>query len=120
LQQLIAQRAKDYFSEDKKCPIAWEPSGYDFLSPCLEEIGLMQRVLPKQQFLTWLDDFMPQLADPGYSLAVGKVSDRTDGKLVHLDGLNFSRACMRWLTNTHSMSIYAKLPINIWRTPTLI
>mgnify|MGYP003111576750 FL=1 len=92
LQQLIAQRAKDYFSEDKKCPIAWEPSGYDFLSPCLEEIGLMQRVLPKQQFLTWLDDFMPQLADPGYSLAVGKVSDRTDGKLVHLDGLNFSRA----------------------------
>lgn len=92
LQQLIAQRAKDYFLEDKNCPISWEPSGYDFLSPCLEEIGLMQRVLPKQQFLTWLDDFMPQLADPDYSLAVGKVSDRTDGKLVHLDGLNFSRA----------------------------
>jgi hypothetical protein len=92
LQQLITKRAKDYFSEDKNCPISWEPSGYDFLSPCLEEIGLMQRVLPKQQFLTWLDDFMPQLADPGYSLTVGKVSDRTDGKLVHLDGLNFSRA----------------------------
>ncbi|MAO68965.1 MULTISPECIES: DUF2891 domain-containing protein [Idiomarina] len=92
LQQLITKRAKDYFSEDKNCPISWEPSGYDFLSPCLEEIGLMQRVLPKQQFLTWLDDFMPQLADPDYSLAVGKVSDRTDGKLVHLDGLNFSRA----------------------------
>jgi len=92
LQQLITKHAKDYFSEDKNCPISWEPSGYDFLSPCLEEIGLMQRVLPKQQFLTWLDDFMPQLADPDYSLAVGKVSDRTDGKLVHLDGLNFSRA----------------------------
>ncbi|MAB20818.1 MAG: hypothetical protein CMF08_00430 [Idiomarina sp.] len=92
LQQLITKRAKDYFLEDKNCPISWEPSGYDFLSPCLEEIGLMQRVLPKQQFLTWLDDFMPQLADPDYSLTVGKVSDRTDGKLVHLDGLNFSRA----------------------------
>ncbi|WP_417438734.1 DUF2891 domain-containing protein [Idiomarina sp.] len=92
LQQLIAKRAKDYFLEDKNCPIGWEPSGYDFLSPCLEEIGLMQRVLPKQQFLTWLDDFMPQLADPEFSLAVGKVGDRTDGKLVHLDGLNFSRA----------------------------
>lgn len=92
LQQLIAKRAKDYFLEDKNCPIGWEPSGYDFLSPCLEEIGLMQRVLPKQQFLTWLDDFMPQLADPEFSLAVGEVGDRTDGKLVHLDGLNFSRA----------------------------
>jgi hypothetical protein len=92
LQQLIAKRAKDYFLEDKNCPIGWEPSGYDFLSPCLEEIGLMQRVLPKQQFLIWLDDFMPQLADPEFSLAVGEVGDRTDGKLVHLDGLNFSRA----------------------------
>jgi len=92
LQQLIAKRAKDYFLEDKNCPIGWEPSGYDFLSPCLEEIGLMQRILPKQQFLTWLDDFMPQLADPEFSLAVGEVGDRTDGKLVHLDGLNFSRA----------------------------
>lgn len=92
LQQLIAKRAKDYFLEDKNCPIGWEPSGYDFLSPCLEEIGLMQRVLPKQRFLTWLDDFMPQLADPEFSLAVGEVDDRTDGKLVHLDGLNFSRA----------------------------
>ncbi|MEX1222321.1 MAG: DUF2891 domain-containing protein [Idiomarina sp.] len=92
LQQLIAKRAKGYFLEDKNCPISWEPSGYDFLSPCLEEIGLMQRVLPEQQFLTWLDDFMPQLANPEYSLAVGQVSDRTDGKLVHLDGLNFSRA----------------------------
>lgn len=92
LQQLIAQRAKDYFLDDKNCPIGWEPSGYDFLSPCLEEIGLMQRVLPEQQFLTWLEGFMPQLADPEFNLAVGEVGDRTDGKLVHLDGLNFSRA----------------------------
>ncbi|MDV6316438.1 DUF2891 domain-containing protein [Idiomarina sp. HP20-50] len=92
LQQLITKRAKDYFLDDKNCPIGWEPSGYDFLSPCLEEVGLMQRVLPKQQFLTWLEDFMPQLSDPEFSLAVGEVGDRTDGKLVHLDGLNFSRA----------------------------
>ncbi|MCK7460154.1 DUF2891 domain-containing protein [Idiomarina aminovorans] len=92
LQQLIAKRAKDYFLDDKNCPISWEPSGYDFLSPCLEEIGLMQRVLPEQKFLTWLEKFMPQLAAPDFSLAVGEVGDRTDGKLVHLDGLNFSRA----------------------------
>lgn len=92
LKQLIEQRAKDYFLADKNCPISWEPSGYDFISPCLEEIGLMQRVLPKDKFLPWLADFMPQLADKDYSLEVGQVSDRTDGKLVHLDGLNFSRA----------------------------
>ncbi|MGP9802924.1 DUF2891 domain-containing protein [Rheinheimera sp. NSM] len=91
LQQLIAQRAKDYFLQDKNCPINWEPSGYDFISPCLEEIGLMQRILPAEQFLPWLNAFMPQLAGPDFSLAVGKVADRTDGKLVHLDGLNFSR-----------------------------
>ncbi|SEI10379.1 Protein of unknown function [Rheinheimera pacifica] len=92
LQQLISQRTKDYFLQDKNCPIAWEPSGYDFISPCLEQIGLMQRILPSEQFLPWLNHFMPQLANPAYTLAVGKVSDRTDGKLVHLDGLNFSRA----------------------------
>lgn len=92
LQQLIAQRAKDYFMQDKNCPLNWEPSGYDFISPCLEEIGLMQRILPAEQFLPWLNGFMPQLAKPDFSLAVGKVGDRTDGKLVHLDGLNFSRA----------------------------
>jgi hypothetical protein len=92
LQQLIAQRAKDYFMQDKNCPLSWEPSGYDFISPCLEEIGLMQRILTAEQFLPWLDGFMPQLAKADFQLAVGKVSDRTDGKLVHLDGLNFSRA----------------------------
>lgn len=92
LQTLITQRAKDYYLADENCPIAWEPSGYDFISPCLEEIGLMQRVLPKDEFLPWLQRFMPQLADQDYSLEVGRVSDRSDGKLVHLDGLNFSRA----------------------------
>ncbi|MBV2128994.1 DUF2891 domain-containing protein [Arsukibacterium indicum] len=92
LQQLIEQRARDYYLQDKNCPISWEPSGFDFISPCLEEIGLMQRILPAEQFLPWLNGFMPQLANPDYQLAPGKVSDRSDGKLVHLDGLNFSRA----------------------------
>lgn len=92
LKELIEQRARDYFMQDENCPISWEPSGYDFISPCLEEIGLMQRVLPKEEFLPWLQDFMPQLANNDYRLEVGRVSDRSDGKLVHLDGLNFSRA----------------------------
>lgn len=92
LEQLIIKRAKDFYLSDENCPITWEPSGFDFLSPCLEEIAVMQRVLPKEEFLKWLDTFMPELANEGYQLIVGEVSDRNDGKLVHLDGLNFSRA----------------------------
>jgi hypothetical protein len=92
LRDLIKSRAKDFYLNDKNCPINWEPSGFDFLSPCFEEINIMRRVLDKEDFLSWLDQFMPQLQHKNYILEVGKVSDRTDGKLVHLDGLNFSRA----------------------------
>ena len=92
LQELIAKRAKEFYSKDTDCPIDWEPSGSDFLSPCLEEAALMKRVLSKEAFTTWFEAFLPQAKQPEYSLAVGEVSDRTDGKLVHLDGLNFSRA----------------------------
>jgi hypothetical protein len=77
---------------DKGCPLNWEPSGFDFLSPCFEEAALMKRVLSKENFLNWLSEFLPQLNDPNFSLEPGIVSDRTDGKLVHLDGVNFSRA----------------------------
>ena len=90
--ELIKSRAIDFYMKDENCPITWEPSGYDFFSPCFEEIGIMQRVLSPDDFLEWLGKFMPQLADLDYSLLPGKVSDRSDGKLVHLDGLNFSRA----------------------------
>lgn len=92
LKNLIESRARDFYLNDENCPINWEPSGYDFLSPCLEEVDIMRRVLLEDEFLTWLDDFLPELADENYQLQVGEVSDRTDGKLVHLDGLNFSRA----------------------------
>lgn len=92
LKTLIQKRAKDFYLNDKDCPITWEPSGFDFLSPCLEEAALMKRVLSKTEFKTWISDFLPQLNDKNFALEVGKVSDRTDGKLVHLDGVNFSRA----------------------------
>lgn len=92
LKQLIEKRARDFYFNDENCPIAWEPSGYDFLSPCLEEVDIMRRVLSSEEFTTWMDGFLPQLAEENYYLKVGEVSDRTDGKLVHLDGLNFSRA----------------------------
>lgn len=92
LKQLIEKRAKDFYFNDENCPMTWEPSGSDFLSPCLEEVDIMRRVLSSEEFTTWMNTFLPQLADENYHLKVGEVSDRTDGKLVHLDGLNFSRA----------------------------
>ncbi|WP_299521675.1 DUF2891 domain-containing protein [Winogradskyella sp.] len=92
LKALIEKRAKDFYMNDKACPLDWEPSGFDFLSPCLEEAALMKRVLPKEEFKVWIDEFLPQLKSKSFEVETGKVSDRTDGKLVHLDGVNFSRA----------------------------
>lgn len=92
LKNAITERAKYFFLNDKNCPITWEPSGTDFLSPCLEEAALMKRLLPSDQYKAWLNDFLPELKDKNYALEVGLVSDRTDGQLVHLDGVNFSRA----------------------------
>ncbi|TRO65194.1 DUF2891 domain-containing protein [Christiangramia sabulilitoris] len=90
--EAIKKRAQDFYLKDDNCPVSWEPGGYDFLSPCLSEIDIMRRVLPKNAFSLWMDDFMPQMKKKDFEMEVGEVSDRTDGKLVHLDGLNFSRA----------------------------
>lgn len=88
----IESRAKDFYMTDFNCPLNWEPSGYDFLSPCFEEIDLMRRVLNREDFSEWIIKFAPQLIAKDFKIEVGQVFDRTDGKLVHLDGLNFSRA----------------------------
>jgi len=92
LKEIIEKRAREFYLKDADCPITWEPSGYDFLSPCLQEAAIMKRVLSKEEFATWFGKFLPSLKDQKYDLAVGEVSDRKDGKLVHLDGVNFSRA----------------------------
>ena len=92
LRLLIEKRAKDYYLNDDDCPIGWEPGGFDFLSPCLSEVDIMRRVLPKKAFSLWMKDFLPQLQKKDFAMEVAEVTDRTDGKLVHLDGLNFSRA----------------------------
>ena len=100
LLNIINNRSKDYFMNDKNCPISWEPSGFDFLSACLQEAAIMKRVLPKNEFKNWLSEFLPQLKNKDSKLAVGEVSDRTDGKLVHLYGVNFSRAwCLNKIAN---------------------
>ena len=92
LENAIRTAAKRLYGDDRDCPLAWEPSGADFLSPCFEELNLMRRVLGKEEFAQWSHGFLPQLERKDFDLAVGEVSDRTDGQLVHLDGLNFSRA----------------------------
>lgn len=103
-QKVIKENAIRMYQKDQNCPFNWEPSGTDFLSPCLEEMGLMQRVLSKKEFFVWLKKFAPQLFNPKFSWEVAKVSDRTDGHLVHLDGLNFSRAWNMY----HLMNQYPK------------
>lgn len=89
---LISKRAREFYMNDENCPLSWEPSGYDFLSPCLEEANLMQRILSKDEFKSWFIKFLPTMVKPSFALKPAEVSDRSDGKLVHLDGLNFSRA----------------------------
>ncbi|MND75402.1 hypothetical protein D3C80_670180 [compost metagenome] len=82
---------------DRDCQ-AWEPSQDEFLSPALMEAVLMRRVLPASDFQTWFDAFLPRLGDghPATLLSPARVSDRTDGKIAHLDGLNLSRGwCWR-------------------------
>jgi len=93
LEGAIVTNATNFYGKDKNCPLSYEPSGSDFLSPCLQEADLMARVLEDDTaFRGWINNFLPQMLEPGFSLEPGRVEDRTDGKLVHLDGLNFSRA----------------------------
>ncbi|MBT8058871.1 MAG: DUF2891 domain-containing protein [Gammaproteobacteria bacterium] len=91
---LIRERSLAFHQSDRDCPLAYEPSGEDFLSPCLMEADLMRRLLPQDEFAEWLDGFLPQIPRDGRGdwLAVGIVNDPSDGKLVHLDGVNLSRA----------------------------
>jgi len=89
----IEQKAREYYSEDCDCPLTWEPGGFDFLSPCLQEASIMLKVLPRDEFEAWLQTFLPGFEeDPAKFLKIAEVTDRSDGKLAHLDGLNFSRA----------------------------
>ncbi|MFV0182479.1 DUF2891 domain-containing protein [Empedobacter falsenii] len=91
-EKVITDNANRLYLKDKSCNIAFEPSGSDFLSACLEEALIMSKIQQKEDYKEWLKDFLPQLFKKNFELNPGIVSDRTDGHLVHLDGLNFSRA----------------------------
>ena len=87
--RLVESRARDYYLNDRNCPLSYEPSGEDFLSPCLAEADVVRRILPSPEFEEWLSAFLPSVdLEPTY------VTDFTDGKLYHLAGLNLSRAWM--------------------------
>ena len=94
LETLLVDKTLGFHQDDVNCPLAYEPSGEDFLSPCLMEADLMRRVLPQEAFSQWLSSFLPQIPTDGSAdwLAPGIVLDASDGKLVHLDGVNLSRA----------------------------
>jgi len=94
--RLLDQRARAYYSGDRDCALRFEPSGEDFLSPCLAEADFMRRMLPAAEYADWLHRFLPGIPRDGRAdwLPPGVVTDRSDPKLAHIDGLNLSRAWM--------------------------
>ena len=96
LEQVIITCSRKWFGADTLVPASWEPGGADFISPALAEADLMRRILPPPAFAAWLGGFLPGIPLDGGDawLPVGVVTDPSDGKLAHLDGLNLSRAWM--------------------------
>lgn len=96
MRTLVAEKTLEFHRDDLACNLTYEPGGQDFLSPCLAEADLMRRVLARADFGPWLAAFLPEIPTDGSHawLPVARVSDRSDGKLAHLDGLNLSRAWM--------------------------
>src|SRR5437773_3484580 len=113
--KLVTDSAKKFFLADKNCPLGYEPSGEDFLSPCLAEADVMRRVLSPAEFASWLKEFMPQIPTTPSAdwLPVTVSPDPSDPKLAHLDGLNLSRA---WMLE----GIISALPADDPRRPALV
>jgi hypothetical protein len=114
LADLIRERAQAWFGGDRNCP-GWEPGGDDFLSPALVEALCMRRCLPVRAFEPWFHAFLPRLdaGEPASLFTPAHVSDRSDGKIAHLDGVNLSRAwCWRALgrPNVAEAHLDASLP----------
>ena len=112
--KLLTEKARNFYLADKNAPLAYEPSGEDFLSPVLGEADVMRRVLAPAEFAKWLKEFLPQLPVKANTqwLPVAISPDPSDPKLAHLDGLNLSRA---WMLE----GILAGLPMDDARRPAL-
>lgn len=115
LESMLVEKSREFHLTDTNCPINYEPSGEDFLSPCLQEADLMRRVMSREEFAIWLRNFLPGIPRDGSAdwLEPGIVKDASDGKLVHLDGVNLARA---WAME----GIAAALPEGDARIPALL
>ena len=113
--KLVAAKISAFFGGDKDCSLNYEPSGEDFLSPCLGEADAVRRVLPPDEFAKWLGNFLPKIPTTSTNawLPVTVSPDPSDPKLAHLDGLNLSRA---WMLE----GIVSRLPANDPRRPALV
>lgn len=96
MRRLLTDAAQRFYAADRNCPLNYEPSGQDFLSPCLAEADFMRRVLDRETFSRWLEAFLPGIPTHARAtwLTPGVVTNRSDPKLAHIDGLNLSRAWM--------------------------
>ena len=114
MDRILRAKTRDLYEKDRACPLTYEPSGQDFLPPCLAEADLMRRLLDPPAFAGWLLKFLPSLPREGRArwLEPAVVTDPSDGKLAHLDGLNLSRA---WMLE----GIAASLPPRDPRIPAL-
>lgn len=112
LGEAIEERSRAYFGPDKAIPAEWEPSGADFLSPSLAEADLMRRVLKDKEFPKWFHEFLPDAgkSEPMSLFLPARVTDRSDPQLVHLDGLNLSRA---WCMNSIAAALPPKHPARL-------
>jgi hypothetical protein len=115
MRALLSDAARRFYLQDRNCPLNYEPSGEDFLSPCLAEADFMRRVLEPKAFGSWLAAFLPGIPQDmrNHWLQPAVVTDRSDPKLAHLDGLNLSRA---WMLE----GIAQGLPKNDRRAPVLL
>jgi hypothetical protein len=93
-ERLVAERSRHFYRSDVNCPMAYEPGGQDFLSPCLAEADLLRRLLTPEDYAAWLSRFLPEIPVDGNGewVPLAEITDRSDGKLAHLDGLHLSRA----------------------------
>jgi hypothetical protein len=114
MQDLLAARIRAFYLDDRDAPLAYEPSGQDFLSPVIAEADLMRRILAPAEYASWLSRFLPGIPKEGGGawLEPAVVTDPGDPKLAHLDGLNLSRA---WMLE----GIAAGLPASDPRLPAL-
>jgi len=115
MERVLTGKIREFHVKDRACPISYEPSGQDFVSPCLAEADVMRRVLDPEAFASWLSGFLPDIPRTATAnwLPIGVVTDKSDGKLAHLDGLNLSRA---WMLE----GIASGLPAGDWRRPALL